>query len=123
MSWSFPIDRQIAANTSLSLGYIGSHGYHELLSADANEPFPSRNSSGAVFYPAGAPLANPVLANTTTWLTEGLSSYNALQVDVNRRFSHQVQFRAVYTWAKSLDDGTAQNSSVGANAPVSCCTL
>ena len=60
---------------------------------------------------------NPTLTNTTTWMSEGLSSYNALQVDVNRRFHHGFQIRGVYTFAKSLDDGTALNSSVGSNAP------
>jgi hypothetical protein len=38
-------------------------------------------------------------------------------VDLNRHFQHGFQVRGVYTWSKSLDDGTAWNSSVGANAP------
>jgi len=125
-TWTFKVEQQIAADTALSLGYVGSHGYHELLSVDANEPFPAicpqgpcpaNLAAGTVYYPSGAPLANPNLANTTTWFSEGLSSYNALQVDVNRRFSHGFQIRGAYTWSKSLDDGTALNSSVGANAP------
>ena len=74
-------------------------------------------SAGTVYYPSGAPLANPNLANTTTWLSEGLSSFNALEVDLSHRFSHGFQLRAAYTFSKSLDDGTAWNSSVGANAP------
>jgi hypothetical protein len=110
----------------LAVGYLGSHGYHELLSADANEPVPTicpaapcpaSLAAGTIYYPAGAPLANPSVANTTTWFSERISSYNALQVDVNRRFNQGFQLRAVYTWSKSLDDGTALNSSVGANAP------
>jgi len=36
-----------------------------------------------------------------------VSSYNALQVDVIRRFSRKLQFRANYTWSKSLDDNSA----------------
>ena len=108
ISWNLKIEQQIAPNTSLAVGYVGSHGYHEILSVDANEPLPS---------PVAAPLPNPAVANTTTWMSEGLSSYNALSVDVNRRFSHGLQFRGVYTWSKSLDDGTALNSSVGSNAP------
>jgi hypothetical protein len=87
-----------------------------MLSVDANEPFPTL-VNGAVYSPAGAPLANPNLANTTTWFSEGLSSYNALELDVNRRFRHGLQLRGVYTFSKSLDDGTAWNSSVGVNAP------
>lgn len=117
LSWTFKVEQQLTPTTLVALGYAGSHGYHELLSADANEPIPTILPGGGVYYAAGAPLANPNVANTTTWLTEGLSSYNALTVDVNRRLSRGLQFRGVYTFSKSLDDGTALNSSVGANAP------
>jgi hypothetical protein len=126
LSYTFKIEQQIAPNTSLMVGYVGSHGYHEMLSLDANEPSPtvcpaapcpSALPAGTIYYPPNAKLANPNLANTTTWLSEGVSSYNALQVDVNRRFSKGLQLRGVYTYAKNLDDGTAWNSSVAANAP------
>ncbi len=126
ISYTFTIDQQISTNTSLSVGYRGSHGYHEMLSVDANEPFPTicpaascpaNLAAGTVYYPNGAPLANPKLANTTTWFSNGDSSYNALVVDVNRRLSHGLQLRGAYTYSKNLDDGTAMNSSVGANAP------
>jgi hypothetical protein len=36
---------------------------------------------------------------------------------VNKRFGRGFQLRGVYTYSKNLDDGTAWNSSVGANAP------
>ncbi len=126
LSYTLKVEREIAANTSLSVGYVGSHGYHEMLSVDANEPVPTicpaapcptNLAAGTVFYPKGAPLANPQLANTTTWVSQGVSSYNALDVDVRRAFTGGLQFRGTYTYAKSLDDGTAWNSSVGANAP------
>ena len=117
LSWTLKVEQQIAPNTSLSVGYVGSHGYHEMLSVDGNEPFPSYTSSGEIFYPKGVKNANPALANTTTYFSEGVSSYNALQLDVNRRFSHGLQLRGVYTWSKNLDDGTALNSSVASNAP------
>jgi len=116
IAWTFKVEQQLAHDLSLGVGYVGSHGYHELLSADVNEPFPTL-VNGFPYYPTGAPLANPALANTTTWLSEGLSSYNALQIDVNRRFAQGFQIRGAYTWSKSLDDGTALNSSVSANAP------
>ena len=116
-SWTFKVEQEVAPNTSLGIGYVGSHGYHEMLSLDANIPVPVISPAGAISYPKGATLANPKLANTTTWFSEGLSSYNGLTVDVNHRFSHGLQLRGVYTFSKSLDDGTAWNSSVGANAP------
>jgi len=118
ISWNFRVEQQIAPNTSLAVGYVGSHGYHQMVSADANEPGPNYVNGVATYPVTSSPvLANPAVANTTTWLSEGVSSYNALQLDVNRRFSRGLQFRGVYTWSKSLDDGTAWNSSVGSNAP------
>ena len=117
LSWTFKVEQQIAPDTSLSLGYVGSHAYHAMVSLDANEPFPSYTSAGLPYYPSGVTNANPALANTTHWFSEGVSSYNALQVDVTRRFKHGLQIRGVYTWSKSLDDSTAWNSSVASNAP------
>ncbi len=126
LTWSLSIAQEIAPNTSLTVGYVGSHGYHQILSEDVNEPIPticpaspcpSSLAAGTVYYPKGAPNANPALANTTTWISEGVSSYHGLEVDVNHRFQSGLQFRGVYTWSKNLDDGTAWNTSVGANAP------
>ena len=88
------IEQQISPSTSLGVGYIGSHGYHELLSIDANlptaticpaSPCPAGYPAGAFYYPTGAPLANTAVWNTTHWFSEGISSYNGLEVDVNRR--------------------------------------
>lgn len=126
LSWTFKLEQKISSNTSLSVGYIGSHGYHEMLSTDVNEPLPTvcgasncpaGLAAGTLYIPTGAKLPNPNLANTTTWLSEGISSYNALQVDVNRRFANGFQLRGTYTFSKSLDDGSAWNTSVGTNAP------
>ncbi len=125
-SWTFRIEQKLSSSTSLGLGYVGSHGYHEILSVDANEPVPTicpaspcpaSLAAGTTYYPKGAPLANPKLANSTTWLSEGVSSYNALNVDVNRHFSGGLQLRGVYTFSKSLDDGGTLATAVGANAP------
>jgi hypothetical protein len=125
-SWSLKIEREILSKTSLSVGYIGSHGYHGLLSADVNlpavticpvSPCPQGYPNGAVYYPANAPLANQAVWNTTHWLSEGISSYNGLEVDVNRRLGKSLQFRATYTFSKALDDGDNMNTSVAINSP------
>ena len=62
-------------------------------------------------------LANPAVWNTTSWNSEGVSSYNALQVDVNHRLAHGLQIRGVYTYGKALDDGDSLNTSVATNSP------
>jgi hypothetical protein len=55
--------------------------------------------SRSSYIPAGTPKANPTIANTWTWFSWGDSLYNALQIDVNRRFSNGLSFGGVYTCA------------------------
>jgi hypothetical protein len=125
-SWSLKVEQQLSSNASLGVSYIGSHAYHELLSIDANlptpaicpaSPCPAGYPAGAYYYPTGAPLANSAVWNTTHWSSEGISSYHGLEVDVNRRLGHGLQFRGVYTFSKTLDDGDNMNTSVATNSP------
>lgn len=41
ISWSLRVDQELSPNTVLTVGYVGSHGYHELIGIDANEPIPT----------------------------------------------------------------------------------
>jgi hypothetical protein len=50
-------------------------------------------------------------------MSQGDSSYNALQVDINRRFSKGLYLRGVYTFSKVLDDGDSYNATAAGNAP------
>jgi carboxypeptidase family protein len=138
ISWSLRIQRELTPNTALTVGYVGSHGYHELIGIDANEPFPviCPASPCPATYPAtfpaglaGTPVparsyfvptatkANPALANTWTWFSEGDSFYHALQVDLNHRFSRGLSFRGVYTFSKTLDDGDSLNATTSGGGP------
>ncbi len=138
ISYSLRIQQQLSPNTSLTVGYIGSHGYHELIGIDANEPSPVICPAAPcpAAYPATFPVgiantpvpagtyfvptttkANPSIANTWTWFSEGVSSYNALQVDVNRRFSGGLALRGVYTFSKVLDDGDSLNATTSGGGP------
>ena len=139
ISYSLGIEQALNSNTSLTLRYLGSHGYHEIVGLDANTPVPTicpaspcpavypanfpvglagtPVPAGTYYIKAGTPKANPTLANTWTYFSYGDSSYNALQVDFNRRFSHGLSLRGVYTWSKALDDGDSLNSTTTANEP------
>jgi Carboxypeptidase regulatory-like domain/TonB-dependent Receptor Plug Domain len=138
ISYSLRIEREISPDTSVTVGYVGSHGYHEIIGADLNEPFPvicpaalcpatypgafpiglanTPVPAGTFFVPTTA-KANPTLANTWTWVSEGVSSYNALQVDVKHRFSSGFSLRGVYTFSKSLDDGDSLNATTSGGEP------
>jgi hypothetical protein len=139
ISWSLRFEQDLTSNTSLTIGYIGSHGYHELIGADGNTPFPvicpaspcpavypanfpaglagTPVPAGSYYIPAGTPKANPALANSWTWFSAGTASYNALEVNLNQRFSHDLSLRANYTWSKALDDGDSLNQTTAGNAP------
>jgi len=152
ISYSLRVQRELSPNTSVTVGYVGSHGYHEMIGIDANEPFPviCPASPCPATYPvampagpggtppatpgfpaglAGQPVpagsyfvptttkGNPTLNNTWTWFSRGDSSYNALQLDVNRRFSGGLTLRGVYTYSKVLDDGDSLNATTSGGGP------
>jgi Carboxypeptidase regulatory-like domain/TonB-dependent Receptor Plug Domain len=144
LEYSLTIQRELSPNTSLSVAYVGNHGYHEIVGADANAPapvvcpaspcpatFPTTDFPGTATPIYGALSGQPVpagtlfgptstkpnanLATTWTWYSEGVSQYNALQADINHRFRGGLSFRGVYTWSKTLDDGDSLNATTSAN--------
>ena len=117
LTFSLRIEQQIAPHTSLTVGYVGSHSYHQIFSEDLNEPVPTYQPDGSVFYPANSANANPALANSTSWVSQGVGLYNSLLVDVRRSFAGGFQLRGNYTYSKNLDDGSAWNTSISGNTP------
>ena len=116
LAWTLKLEQQIAPATSLTIGYVGSHGYNQILSEDQNTPLtvvcpaascPAAPAPGTIYYPTTV-KANPNVANTTSWVSQGISNYNALEVDVRKQLSHGLQLRGIYTWASNLDDGWAR---------------
>ncbi len=125
LAWALAVEQQVAPSTTLTLRYSGSRGYHQIVSEDENEPAsvvcpnaacPAAALSGTVFYP-NTTRANPLVANTTSWVSHGKSNYHALEVDVRHVYAHGLTLRGNYTWSKNLDNGSAWNTSVSANTP------
>lgn len=130
--WNLTVEQQLDRNTVLRIGYVGSFGFHQLVSIDPNSIPPEICSNpsgctaggvgkatstvplGAEYIPVGL-RPNPNLSGGFFWYSEGNSSYNALQVDVIRRFTRKLQFRANYTWSKSLDDNSALTGAQSSN--------
>ncbi len=123
-TWTLRLERELTPGLSLTTGYIGSKGDKQILSANQNEPAsivcnnncPSGVANGRLFYPPTT-RPQPLLANTVSWITGGYSNYSAATVDVKQNTRHGLQLRAVYTWSKNLDNGTAWNTSVSSNTP------
>lgn len=145
VEYSVRVERTLPANTTLTVGYVGSRGYHEIVGVDANAPAPvvcpaapcpstfpttinpatglpafgalaGQPVPAGTFYTPTSAKPNPALANTWTWMSEGRSTYNALEVDVDHRLSKGVAIRGVYTLASAMDDGDSLNATAANNA-------
>jgi Carboxypeptidase regulatory-like domain len=113
--WDLEIQRAFGAATSLSVGYYGNHGVHEVV---VN---PSANAFGFGSFPAGQcasppvlPCADPRFSQVTEVTTQGISNYNGMVVSFQHRFSgwSQGMFQANYTYGHALDE--VSNGGFGA---------
>ncbi len=137
-AWNLMLQQQITPTTSLQIGYVGSHGIHNMFDS-SNQASPNQptirgfNTCGTVVAGCNPADINPAtgLPYTTndrrpyydgaaqTYLGLGYghpfgwsqdlrynanlatTSYQALQVVLNKSFSHGVQAQANYTWSKA----------------------
>ena len=140
--WNFTVEQQLTPSTALRVGYVGSFGYHGLISIDPNSipaqicsntagcqaggvassgnPAPAALEShvpqGAQYIPVGR-RPNPYVSAGFFWYTEGNTSYNALQIDVSKRLTNGLLFRANYTWSKNLDMDSGLTIAQANNQP------
>ncbi len=104
--YNLTVERQLAKSMVVRAAYVGAKGDHLNINLDENVAVPG---SGAV--PARRPY--PGFAQISAWEPRGPSTYNALQVSVEKRMSYGVSFLGAYTYGKSLDNGAGGNSSTG----------
>ena len=134
--WNLGVEQELNKSTAFRVSYVGSHGYHGFVSVDENA-IPSQICSSAAgclaggvgtastvaqgteYIPGGAGTTrpNPFLGAGFFWLTQGNSSYNALETDVSHRMGHGLEFRANYTWSKNLDMNSAPTGAQASNQP------
>ncbi|PYS41834.1 MAG: hypothetical protein DMF71_10555, partial [Acidobacteria bacterium] len=69
-----------------------------------NSAYRTNRESVAVGLPANFFVANPNATFARVLLNDAKSNYNALEIELRRRFSHGLQFQADYTWSKAMGD-------------------
>jgi hypothetical protein len=110
-TWNFNIQREVWRNTAVMIGYFGSKGDHLRLSRNINQfvngvrPFPRLSASSPV-------LPGSALGNITEITSLGYSRYDALWVQLTRRFSGGLQFNGSYTLSKSRDTNSLNSQGV-----------
>jgi hypothetical protein len=116
MNWNLNIQRQIANNLTLTIGYVGSSTVHSpIIADDINLVPPSlvqKNASGQYVFPipasgAAPAVINPNFARIQSTLWNGKGNYHALLANLVKNFSHGVSFQVTYTWSRSFDEGSA----------------
>ncbi len=72
------------------------------------------------YYAGNAAIRVPYLGydfNSLQYNAEGISNYNALQVQLRRRFANGLQFTTSYTWSHALDEQSGLGLFVTGNNP------
>jgi hypothetical protein len=73
------------------------------------------------YYAGNAEVRVPYLGydmNSVSYEAEGISNYNALQVQIRKRLSNGLQFTASYTWSHALDEQSGLGLFFTGNNPL-----
>jgi hypothetical protein len=111
-SWNLNIQREVARDLAVTVGYFGTKGTHLRISRNINQPInggarPFTAVSTSSDIAPGTPLNNVVQIESA-----GNSSYNALWLTATKRLSRGVQFNASYTFSKSIDYNSLNSQGV-----------
>jgi hypothetical protein len=133
--WHLGLQYQLPADTVLEVSYAGSRGLklfafyngnQAVPVSDPSDPLAPRRPAANNNWPgasgpcdnnpangyADAANCNPALdTSIATFRSNTQSNYNSLQVRLEKRYAHGLQFEVAYTFAHSLDN--ASNASLG----------
>jgi hypothetical protein len=125
--WSSSVEKSLGQNTTLEIGYLGSHGVHLQRAHLINNalpgpgpigprrPFPKIAFVPNTTLPAGVTYVTPATGCPNSGMCFPVSTINLLEdsaqswydagyVNVRRRYQHGFTFLANYTWSKNLSD-------------------
>ena len=122
--WHLGLQYEVAPNTVLEVSYAGSRGLKLYTFYNGNQAVPATepqfntlcNDPATGVTPINCPTAPrrpfpAVDSSIALFRSDGFSNYDALQMRLERQFSHGLQFEASYTYGHALDD--ASSASLG----------
>jgi hypothetical protein len=104
-TWNVSVQHMLPQNTLLEVAYVGTAANHLVVNSDLNQlPAGTTFANPGVAVPALAPYSG--IGGATVGLNDSNSSYNSLQVSVQRRLTKGLQFGVAYTYSHSYDYGS-----------------
>jgi hypothetical protein len=98
--WNVTLEREVWAQTTVSLGYVGNRGTHLFRSTNVNAAVLNRET-GQTTRPYNDTFGT---SSILVRRTDGNSIYHAMVLEARRRVGSSFQVQANWTWAKGLDD-------------------
>jgi outer membrane receptor protein involved in Fe transport len=109
MNWNINMQHNLGGNTTLTLGYVGTHGLKESFTNDnVNTVLPKLTSAGYLWpFPVGSgtvlnPLVGPIHPN----FFDNSVKYNGFETSIKKTFDRGLLFQGSYTWGHCIDTGT-----------------
>jgi outer membrane receptor protein involved in Fe transport len=114
------VQQQLASNLILQVGYITSHGVHQVFTSnDINTLAPlGKSPSGSYYWPSlttlpatsaarAALVLNPAVGVISDTIFAGSSLYNSLQASLSYSAPKGITGKISYTWSHSIDDSSS----------------
>jgi hypothetical protein len=124
------LQQQLTTNTVLQIGYITSHGIHQVFTTNDinNVPYLGRDASGNYYWPdlkavtgaaRSALILNPAVGTISDTLFAGSSVYNSLQTSLSYSAPKGITGKVTYTWSHSIDDSSSAVSGASFSNAIS----
>ncbi len=112
-SYFASVQREVMRNLTVDVAYVGNHGENIPVIGDYNQANPQPSATANLSLQARRPIQQ--FAAITWFNPAAYSTYNALQVKVERRFSGGLQFLNSFTLSKAVDTAAQSLDASGGN--------
>jgi hypothetical protein len=125
-TWGLSVENELPANFVMSLHYLGSRGSRLFSRGGVNFCITKPQGTDAAgniicqrtldqYYPGGDPYGSVDYKSDI-----GASTYHALLVGLDRRFTDGLSFQSHYTWSHSINDGSVGGGESNGPENVNC---
>jgi carboxypeptidase family protein/TonB-dependent receptor-like protein len=109
--WNVNVQRELARDLVVSAGYVGSRGTNLETTYATNVRTDYQMVNGRKFFPAGGSMKlNPNFFSISYLDFSSDSYYQAMQLNLTKRYASGLQFQFAYTLSKSIDNASALDS-------------